>query len=434
MRMLQSLYRGLTSIAGPAVRLYLHRRRAAGKEDPQRQGERLGHASRPRPDGPLVWFHAASVGEANSILVLVDRLLERAPDLTVLLTTGTVTSAALMGRRLPERAIHQYVPVDLPDAAARFLDHWRPDLVLWIESEIWPNLLGAIRARRIPAALVNARISARSFARWRRAPGFIGGLLGTFRVALAQTDGDAERLRALGAGTVSCVGNLKFSAAPPPADPAQLDALRAAVSGRPLWLLSSSHPGEDEVAAAVHEALAGGLPGLLTVVVPRHPHRGPDIAQALRARGLTVARRAEGFLPGPQDAVYVADTMGELGLFYRLAPVVCMGGSFVNHGGQNPVEPAQLGCAVLYGPHMWNFAEITDRLEAAGGAVPLPDAADLAPNVRRLLTDEAERARVVAGAATVTEHNRRVVDRVLDVLAPLLDEAGVRRRADRPAA
>ncbi|HEY0832885.1 MAG TPA: glycosyltransferase N-terminal domain-containing protein, partial [Azospirillum sp.] len=209
--MLQSLYRGLTSIAGPAVRFYLDRRRAAGKEDPQRQAERLGHASHPRPDGPLVWFHAASVGEANSILVLVDRLLERAPDLTVLLTTGTVTSAALMGRRLPARAIHQYVPVDLPDAVARFLDHWRPDLVLWIESEIWPNLLGAIRTRGIPAALVNARMSARSFARWRRLPGFIGGLLGTFRVALAQTDADAGRLRALGAANVACVGNLKFS-------------------------------------------------------------------------------------------------------------------------------------------------------------------------------------------------------------------------------
>jgi len=428
-RMLHSLYRGLTYIGGPAVRLYLDRRRAAGKEDPLRAGERLGHAARPRPAGPLVWVHAASVGEANSVLVLIDKVLARSPDATVLLTTGTVTSAELMARRLPARAIHQYVPVDLPGAVARFLDHWRPDLALWIESEIWPNLLAAVRARGIPAALVNARMSARSFRRWRYAPGLARGLLATFRVVLAQTEGDAERLRGLGAAGVACVGNLKFSAEPPPADPEPLDALRGACAGRTVWLFASSHPGEDAIAAEVHEALAGRLPGLLTIVAPRHPHRGPDIAALMRSRGLDAARRAEGALPQGGDAVYVADTMGELGLLYRLAPVVCMGGSFIPHGGQNPVEPAQLGCAVVYGPHMWNFAEITRQLEEAGGAVAVADPAGLAAAAVRLLTDDAGRAAVVAGARCVTEHNRRVVDRALDALAPLLAEAGVTVRA-----
>ncbi|MDQ2105666.1 3-deoxy-D-manno-octulosonic acid transferase, partial [Azospirillum isscasi] len=218
--MLQSLYRGLTTLAGPAVRLYLDRRLAAGKEDSARRGERFGTATRPRPPGRLAWIHAASVGEANSVLVLVARLLDETPDLTVLMTTGTVTSAELMGRRLPERAFHQYVPVDLPAAVDRFLDHWRPDLVLWTESEIWPNLLGAVRARGIPAALVNARMSERSFARWRCASGLITPLLSTFQVTLAQSDGDADRLRRLGAPGVASVGNLKFSAEPPPADPA----------------------------------------------------------------------------------------------------------------------------------------------------------------------------------------------------------------------
>ncbi|XKH34650.1 3-deoxy-D-manno-octulosonic acid transferase [Azospirillum doebereinerae] len=197
--MLHTLYRGLTTVAGPAVRLYLDRRGAAGKEDPARRAERFGEASRARPDGRLVWIHAASVGEANSVLVLVGRLLANAPGLTVLMTTGTVTSAELMARRLPEGAIHQYVPVDLPAAVDRFLDHWRPDAVLWTESEIWPNLLAGIRARAIPAALVNARMSERSFGRWRNAPGLIGGLLSTFQVTLAQTEGDADRLRRLGA-------------------------------------------------------------------------------------------------------------------------------------------------------------------------------------------------------------------------------------------
>ncbi|PWC40688.1 3-deoxy-D-manno-octulosonic acid transferase [Azospirillum sp. TSO22-1] len=427
--MLHSLYRGLTYIGGPAVRLYLDRRRAAGKEDPLRGGERLGHAVRPRPAGPLVWVHAASVGEANSVLVLIDRILALTPDATVLLTTGTVTSAALMAHRLPARAIHQYVPVDLPDAVGRFLDHWRPDLVLWIESEIWPNLLAGVRRRGIPAALVNARMSARSFARWRYAPGLVRGLLATFRVVLAQTEGDAERLRALGAAGVACVGNLKFSAEPPPADPAHLAALREACEERPVWLFASSHPGEDAVAAEVHAALTARLPDLLTIVAPRHPHRGPDIAALMQARGLSAARRAEGALPQAGHAVYVADTMGELGLLYRLAPVVCMGGSFIPHGGQNPVEPAQLGCAVVYGPHMWNFAEITHQLEATGGAVAVADPEALRATVARLLTDGEARAAVVTGARRVTEHNRRVVDRALDALAPLLAQAGVKAAA-----
>ncbi|PWC32619.1 3-deoxy-D-manno-octulosonic acid transferase [Azospirillum sp. TSO35-2] len=433
--MLQSLYHGLTTVAGPAVRLYLDRRRAAGKEDPARQAERFGTASCPRPDGPLVWIHAASVGEANSVLVLVRRLLETAPELTVLMTTGTVTSAELMGKRLPGRAIHQYVPVDLPGAVDRFLDHWRPDAVLWTESEIWPNLLAGIRARGIPAALVNARMSERSFARWRNAPGLIGGLLSTFQITLAQTEGDAERLRRLGAPAVVSVGNLKFSAEPPPAAAEAMEPLRAALDGRLVWLLASSHPGEDEIAAAVHMALAPTLPGLLTVVAPRHAHRGEAIAALMRSRGLSVLQRtppdpAGGpLLPKPEHAVYVADTMGELGLFYRAAPVVCMGGSFIPHGGQNPVEPAQLGCAVLYGPHMFNFGEITHKLEAAGGALPVADAAALTRETRRLLTDPQARERIVAGAARVTADNRRIVDRALGALAPVLGAAGIRPAA-----
>lgn len=429
--MLLSLYRGLTQIGGPAVRLYLDRRRAAGKEDSARKAERFGTASRPRPAGPLLWVHAASVGEANSVLVLIRRLLDETPGLTVLMTTVTVTSAELMARRLPAGAIHQYVPVDLPDAVARFLGHWRPDAVLWTESEIWPNLLGEIGARGIPAALINARMSERSFARWRHVQGLAGRLLSTFRVVLAQSEGDAERLRRLGAPGVVSVGNLKFSAEPQPAPAAALAELRDACAGRPVWLHASTHPGEEEIAAAVHGSVAARLPGLLTFIVPRHPHRGEAIARAMRDRGLTAARRAGdgGGLPAPDTDVYVADTMGELGLFCRLAPAVCMGGSLVPHGGQNPVEAAQLGCAVLYGPHMWNFAEITRQLEAAGGALPVADGGQLADALFRLLTDGEARARVVAGAARVTEENRRVVDRALGVLAPLLGEAGIRPSA-----
>lgn len=423
--MLQTIYRGLTEIGGPAIRLYLARRRAAGKEDPARGAERLGRASVDRPPGRLAWFHAASVGESLSVLILINRLLDRYPDLTVLVTTGTVTSAELMARRLPARAIHQYVPVDRMPYVRRFLDHWRPDLALWIESEIWPNLLCEIGRRRIPAALVNARMSAGSFRNWRRVPGFIRPLLRTFDICLAQTELEAGRLRSLGARDVRCVGNLKFSAEPLPADPAALAGLREALGGRPSWLMASSHPGEEAIAADVHAALRDRLPGLLTVIVPRHPRRSGEVSGLLDERGLPWSLRSAGGVPGPEHEIYVADTVGELGLFFRLAPVVFVGGSLVPIGGHNPVEPAQLGCAVIHGPHMTNFSEVAAQLQADDAAVTVRDGEGLAREVGRLLTDGAERTRLANAAGAVAERNRRVVDAVLGALAPTLAAAGI---------
>ncbi|EWY40355.1 3-deoxy-D-manno-octulosonic acid transferase [Skermanella stibiiresistens SB22] len=423
--MLQTIYRGLTEIGGPAIRLYLARRRSAGKEDPVRGAERLGIASVERPAGRLAWFHAASVGESMSVLVLINRLLDTHPNLTVLITTGTVTSAELMARRLPERAIHQYVPVDRMRYVRAFLDHWRPDLALWIESEIWPNMLSEIGRRGIPAALVNARMSAGSFRNWLRVPGFIRPLLSTFSLCLAQTEVEVDRLRRLGARDVRCVGNLKFSAEPLPADPAELAVLRGAFGDRPLWLMASSHPGEEDIAADVHAALRDRLPGLLTVIVPRHPQRGGEVSDMLARRGLPVARRSTGTLPGPGHEVYLADTVGELGLFFRLAEVVCVGGSLVPIGGHNPVEPAQLGCAVIHGPHMTNFSEVSAQLEAAGAAITVRDGAELVREVGGLLSDEPARTRLAEAASAVAERNRRVVDAVVEALAPALTAAGI---------
>lgn len=423
--MLHLLYRGLTGLAGPAVRLYLDHRRRRGKEDAARRDERLGRPGLARPGGPLVWVHGASVGEANSALVLIERLLDEAPDAHVLLTTGTVTSARLIADRLPRQAFHQFAPVDLPGAVRGFLDHWRPDAVLWMESELWPNQLAELRRRGVPAALINARMSARSFRRWRRLPRSAAELLAAFARVLAQSPDDGDRLAALGARNVACFGNLKFSAAPPAADPAALAELRRVIGDRPLWLFASTHPGEEALAAAVHRRLAADLPDLLTVIAPRHANRGAEIAQELAGLGLTAARRAQGAVPDDACGIYLADTMGELGLFCRLAPAVAMGGSFVPHGGQNPVEPAQLGAAVLYGPHMFNFSEITRRLEAAGGALGLADGDALAPALARLLTDTAARQALTAGAATVTAENRRIVDAVLADLRPTLRAAGV---------
>ncbi|MCZ6861399.1 MAG: 3-deoxy-D-manno-octulosonic acid transferase, partial [Alphaproteobacteria bacterium] len=336
--MIYRLYIAVTNLAGPVFRLVLAIRRARGKEDRQRIGERFGRPGHDRPEGALIWVHGASVGESLSILPLIERLIADRPDLNVVVTTGTVTSAILMSRRLPNGAFHQFVPIDRRAEVRRFLGHWRPDLALWLESELWPILLTEISARGTPIVLLNARMSRRSFARWRRWPGFARFVLTRFALCLAQSEADAERLAGLGAPSPACPGNLKFASPPLPADEQTLSRLRAEVSNRPVWLAGSTHPGEEEIIADAHKRLGERFDDLLTIIVPRHPGRGPEIARELAMGGLETALRSSGDAIALGTAIYVADTMGELGLFYRLAEVVFIGGSLVPHGGQNPIE------------------------------------------------------------------------------------------------
>ncbi|MGE5503841.1 MAG: 3-deoxy-D-manno-octulosonic acid transferase [Actinomycetota bacterium] len=426
--MIYSIYRGLTILGAPLIALYLDRRKARGKEDRSRFPERLGHPGQPRPEGALAWLHAASVGESLSMLPLVERLCSGGT--RVLVTTGTVTSAKLMVQRLPEGALHQYVPVDRPAYVRRFLDHWRPDLALWAESELWPNMLAELAHRRIPAILVNGRMSPRSFGKWRRVPGFIRRMLSSFALCLAQTESDGERLGRLGAREVRCLGNLKYAVPPLPHDEAELARLQAAAGGRPVWLASSTHPGEEAIAAEAHRALSGRFPDLLTVIAPRHPHRGPDIARELLAMGLSPALRSAGELPRPGTNVYIADTLGELGLFYRLAPVVFMGKSLAVGGGQNPFEPALLGAAVLFGPLMSNFPDMAPRLVEAGAGEQVADGAALAEAVGRLLAEPDLLGRRRAAAQAWARAEAGVLDAVTAALAPYLAQA--ERRHARP--
>ena len=386
-------WHGAASLAAPGLRLMLRRRAARGKELPHRLPERRGIDPAPRPPGRLLWLHAASVGESRSVLPVLQAL---PPDLNVLFTTGTVTSAALLAERLPalglHRVVHRFVPLDVPAWAARFLDHWQPDAVAFVESELWPNLLAACRDRDIPAMLVNARMSARSARGWGRAPGFAHRVLGGFCQVQAQSAEDAARLQALGARNVTAPGNLKLAAPPLPADLAELARLQHLLDGRPVWLAASTHPGEDEVALAVHRALAPAHPGLLTIVAPRHPARGAEVAAALEA-----PRRSLQQDPPADAGLWVADTMGELGLLYRLAPLAFVGRSLTGQGGQNPWEPARLGCAVAVGPHTGNFTEAVAALAAAGGLTQVADAPSLEAWVDAMLRDPARRA--AAGAA-----------------------------------
>ena len=416
-----ALYRLLSGAATPLVRSHLGRRARIGREDAARLGERFGQASAPRPAGPLVWLNAASVGEANSILPLASELVAAHPGSHALLTTGTVTSANLMARQLPSDMLHQYVPVDLPAAVDRFLDYWRPDLVLWTESEFWPNLILAIASRHIPLALVQGRISERTFRRWRRFPAPIHEMLAAFALCLGQTKEDAARLEALGASSVATVGNLKFAAAPLAADAQALQELRQAFDARPRWVAASTHAGEEAIVADVHRRLARRAGDLLTVIVPRHPARGDEIAALLAERSLNVARRSRHEPIGADTAIYLADTMGELGLWYRLADVVFVGGSLGGlGGGHNPLEPARLGAAILHGRGMSSFAEIAAGLAAAGASRRVGDAAELADTVGRLLLDDAAACRRMGAAALAyAESQAGALERVLEALAPL---------------
>ncbi len=405
--MILRLYTGATSLAAPALRRMLRRRALRGKEIPERLAEREGIASLSRPVGHLVWVHAASVGETMSALPLISLLAAKGP---VLLTTGTVTSARLAAARLPEGAWHQFVPLDVPGWVARFLDHWRPDAAVFLESEIWPNLLAACDERRIPRFLINGRLSAASTRNWRRAPGAAGRLLGGFAAIHAQSAGDAAHFRALGAARVLEWGNLKFFAVPLPYDEAALAALRAAIPG-PLWLAASTHQGEEELVFAAHQALLVAFPGLVTLLAPRHPERGAEVAALCGG----APRRSLGQPPVP-GKVYVADTLGELGLFFRLAPFAFIGNSLAGFGGHNIVEPALLARPVICGPHLENFLEAAARLRGAGALLEVPDETGLAEAVQGWLADPDAAHAAGARAAAVFADTERLPERLAGLI------------------
>ena len=412
------MYRRLASGLVPLAPALIKRRLKQGKEDPARVGERRGLSQDVRPHGPLVWIHGASVGEVLAAAALIERL--RDLNLRILLTSGTVTSAAVVAKRFPPDVIHQYVPYDSPRYVARFLDHWKPSLALFIESDLWPNLILAGAARRVPMVLINGRMSPRSFPRWRRMYGTISALLSRFDICLAQSKTDAERFSALGGRDVVTTGNLKLDVPAPPADPAKLERLMAMTRGRPIIVAASTHPGEDEMLVAAHRSLLSFFPQLLTVIVPRHPDRGSSIAGLITASGLTPALRSREELPAATTDIYVADTMGELGLFYRLSPIVFMGGSLIRHGGQNPIEAIKLGAAIIHGPNVFNFADVYAALDHSGGARQAETQETLVKQLGQLLADPALRDKMQQAGHGVVEQLGGALDRTMSALEPYL--------------
>jgi 3-deoxy-D-manno-octulosonic-acid transferase len=411
----------LATGASPGLRVLLEQRRRAGKEIAGRLGERRGFGHEPPPDRPLLWLHAASVGETNAVLpvlrALGDRTMAGAPR-SILLTTATASSSRLLAPLLPELGLawvrHRMVPLDVPRWVGRFLDAWRPDAAAFVESELWPNMLAGLRARSIPAALLNGRISARSARRWSWLPGLSAELLGGFGTVWARSEEDARRLSALGA-RVERVADLKQAAEPPGCDPGELARIRQAIGRRPLWLAASTHQGEEEIVAAADRLLRARYPDLLTIIAPRHPPRGAAIARTLGG----APRRSAGEPPG--GAFWVFDTLGELGLAYRLAPLVLVGRSLPPaSGGQNPLEPARLGCCLATGPQTANFSEARALLERADALTVVDDATALADWLARGLADPraavaaGERARLAASAPSdLVEETAAMLRRLL---------------------
>ncbi|MGA2952328.1 MAG: glycosyltransferase N-terminal domain-containing protein [Caulobacteraceae bacterium] len=413
-----ALYATAAGLAGAFAPGILQHRVWRGKEDPERLGERLGRAVLPRPDGRLVWLHGASVGEGLSLLPLIDQLRATRPDLGVLITTGTRASAELMAQRLPEGVIHQFAPVDTPAAAARFIAHWRPDLGVFVESELWPNLIAAARAGGARLALVSARISEASFRGWRRFPDAAAMMLGAFDLIMARDEAAATRFTALG-GRVEGVWDAKLGAEPLPADPEALATLREALADRPMLLAASTHAGEDAMVMSAFAQAAEARPDALLVLAPRHPIRGGEVEAQARAQGLPTARRS--LAEDPAGArVYIADTLGEIGLFLRLASLAIVGGSLIaGTGGHNPMEPARLGCPFVVGPHTehWPVYEVfltarsTLRVESANQIAAVMSEA-LAGRLAKMS------ARASKVAARLDGESRALAPRLLAMVEP----------------
>lgn len=412
------LYRAASWVSAPVAELLLRQRLKEGKEDPARMQERTGLAGRARPAGPLLWIHGASVGESLSVLPLVERFKKDYPALNVLVTTGTITSAKLMAERLPPSAIHQFIPVDHPRFVRGFLNHWKPDAAIFVESEFWPNLLIETRRRARYMALVNGRVSPKSFADWKGKPQSIRFLLSHFDLLIAQDRQNAERLTALSGRDVRSYGNLKNAAPPLPGDVVEETRILADLDGRPFWLAASTHPGEEQAIIAAHKTLKAELPGIVTLIAPRHPERGEEIAALAAEAGVVSRRRSKGEKIDRATDIYIADTLGELGLFYRLSNATFVGGSLVEKGGHNPLEPARLGCAILHGPHIFNFAETYADIRGAGGAALVRNDRDLAAAVKRLFADDKTRHAMADAARDAAKAS---AERVLSDVVGALD-------------
>jgi 3-deoxy-D-manno-octulosonic-acid transferase len=415
------VYAAVATIVSILTLPHLLMRARAGKEDLERIAERRAITKYERPQGRLIWLHAASVGEILSALPLAKELLLHNLADNILVTTGTVSSARMVDERAVDNIIHQYVPLDVPRYAGRFIHHWQPDGAIFIESELWPNLIYEIALANIPLAFVNGRMSEKSFARWQRWPASSKNLFKTVQLVLAQSADHASRFSALGAVDVRHLGNLKFDTPALPVSENALVSFNAMVGQRPVWLAASTHEGEERLIAEAHFIIRKRYPELLTIIVPRHPDRASTIVKMLEELQLVVARRSKAEPAVAKSDVYLADTLGELGLFYRYCDIAFIGGSLVEVGGHNPIESAQLGCVVIHGPHVQNFVDTYKLLNNIEGVVVVKNENELANQVTDLLSQEERRKKLNRMSQVEITRNKGSLERIVLALSDKFD-------------
>lgn len=433
-RGLLNAYRIAGATIYPLLGPYLSYRAAKGKEVRERRYERYGKTDLLRPEGPLIWFHAASVGETVAIIPLIEEVVNR--QIAVILTTGTVTSAEIVDKRLGDKIQHQYVPLDLRPAIRNFLDAWQPDMAIISESEIWPMTILELGARNIPQVLVNGRISDKSFASWSRNHKIAEALFEKLSHVVAQSETDAFRFKSLGANSVTISGNLKVDVDAPPHDQDDLERLRASLQDRICWASISTFEGEEDIVAKAHELVRYSHANALAIIVPRHVERSDDIEKMLTSRGLKVARRSRGDDITPQTDVFLGDTTGEMGLYLRLTAIVFVGKSIIGEGGQNPLEPAMLNCAILTGANVQNFRDSFQQLLRNGAARIVEDEMMLADCVSHLMSHPDERGDMIAaGRATVEIMKGSLEKTIRDLepyLTPLMLEQSLQKSSVKP--
>lgn len=410
------LYRGMTILFAPFILGWLFLRKAKGKEDPSRFYERLGCPEKKRPAGKLIWMHGASVGECLSMLPLIHKILDENLNVHIMVTSGTVTSAKLMKERLPDRAFHQYVPVDLPMSVRRFVRYWRPDAVFWFESEFWPNLLNYVSHSKIPLILLNGRISDRSFRRWKKALWLIRPIQRFFTLSLGQTKEDTYRLEKLGALNPVYAGNIKYASTAPVFDADELKDLYVRIGKRPCWCIASTHDDEETRLADIHIRLKKQFPSLLLICSPRHPNRGRDLEKMFLAKGLSVACRSRQDSLDLGTDVYLADTIGEMGLIYQLAPLVFVGGSLIPFGGQNMLEPMRFARTVFVGPYPFNFKEIMKTALDANALIQVSNEEELEQQLLFYLQSPKEGEKLGKRAQKIAESEMAVLGRIYEII------------------
>ncbi len=408
------LYRFITKYFAFLVRLYLNYRLIKGKEDSERFYERLGQPSADRKDGFLIWFHAASVGESVSVIPLISEITKKFPHINILMTTGTLTSSKLMASRLPSKVIHQFIPVDTYDAVQKFLSHWQPNLAIWVESELWPNLIIETKKSGCNLMLINGRMSDESFRKWKNNLEFAEQIISNFSLCLVQTEEDKFKYSDIGAKQVIIAGNLKYEAPTLPSNPDEFGSLILQIGNRNIWLSASTHSGEEEIIIEAHKKLAEIFPDILTIIMPRHPKRLKEIETLLKNNNFQFSVRSKKQKILPQTNFYIADTIGEAGLFYRIANIVFMGGSLVNNGGQNPLEAARLKCAILSGKNYFNFQEVYSEMKVNNAVKIIKDSDGIFQNVKNLLSDISLQKKLANSAFEYVESKKGILENYLN--------------------